>query len=289
MRQALFPTLAIVFAVSCGCESPDRNEKLGPLPGPVLSTRPPEQIAPIPRPAPAPPPSQSPMPEPISGEVRLRDIMPPGGIQRGKWQIIVVHHSAARNSTPQGMDSWHRQRGWSGGLGYHFVIGNGAKYPDGQLYVGPRWKSQSTGAHCKNSAGKYLGVWRDRNFFNDRGIGICLVGDFQSEQPTARQLATLRDLTALLIQQTNVPPGAVWGHGEITHKTACPGRNMNMTTVRRSAGAAVGLASPPAFDELIPSDLHIQLASDEPCEEQCCCCDDEPGFDDGVLKAIHFN
>jgi hypothetical protein len=136
------------------------------------------------------------------------------------------------------MDSWHRQRGWAG-LGYHFVIGNGTGYPDGQLYVGSRWREQQTGAHCKCAAGRYLGVWRPGNFFNERGIGICLIGDFDQGRPTARQWQTLRDLIAVLISEADIDPSQVYGHGEITHRTACPGRNLNMDALRRAVAAAV--------------------------------------------------
>lgn len=287
MHRIILVLATAALLLSVGCESQQGGRGLRPLPDPVLSTRPPERIEPIPPPKPTPAPE--PLPDVGAGLVRLRDIMPAGGIQRGKWQVIVVHHSAARNSTPQGMDAWHRQRGWAGGLGYHFVIGNGVNYPDGQLYVGPRWKSQSTGAHCKNAAGRYLGVWRDRNYFNDRGIGICLIGNFQSESPTPRQLATLRDLTALLVQQTSAAPSAVWGHGEITHKTECPGRNMNMGSLRRSVAAAVGAAPPAAMFDLIDERMRFQLAVDEPCDDPCCG-EGEPDLADGDVKAINvFN
>lgn len=251
----------VCLALLGGCQTGQKHET--PPPEPILSTRTPVPIAPAPRPEPAPGPAET-------GAVRLSDIMPPGGIQRGRWQQIVVHHAAADGATPQGMDAWHRQRGWSGGLGYHFVIGNGVKYPDGQLFVGPRWKTQSTGAHCKSSSGRYLGVYREHNYFNEHGIGICLIGDFQHSTPTARQLRTLRDLITLLIRQTGMDPGAIHGHGEITHKTECPGRNMNMAALRRSVASALGSARPLAkFDAWDSPELYAQYADDEPCDELC--------------------
>src|SRR5205809_827024 len=71
-------------------------------------------------------------------------------------------------------DKYHRSKGWDG-LGYHFVIGNGTGSGDGQVEVGYRWKRQMVGAHAGNAE------------YNQRGIGICLVGDFQNgHNPTPR-------------------------------------------------------------------------------------------------------
>ncbi len=224
-----------------GCQAPPKSTP-GGVPGPVLGTRPPPTIKPIPPPAPQP----APVPEYGGGAVKRSDIIPPGGISPRRWKVIVVHHSAAENATPQGMDAWHHKRGWSNGLGYHFVIGNGVNYPDGQLYVGPRWRGQETGAHCKSSAGRYMGVWRDSNFFNEQGIGICLIGNFQSESPTPAQLRTLQDLICLLSQETGIAATQIYGHGEITHKTECPGRYMNMASLRRNVAAALSRPAPTA-------------------------------------------
>lgn len=168
------------------------------------------------------------------------DIQVPGGIKKSKWKVIVVHHSAAPNATPQGMHRYHRDiRKWANGLGYHFVIGNGVKYPDGKLYVGPRWRSQLTGAHCAARAGRYLGVRRPSNYFNEHGIGICLIGNFETAQPTPKQMETLRDLICVLSRHASVDASQVFGHGEVTHRTACPGRNLNMPGLRRIVLAAI--------------------------------------------------
>lgn len=223
--------LALLVA---GCQTPERHSNLGPVPAPLLSTRPPPVVSPIPPPPPEP--QVIPTPPPRRSTVTAADIRPLRSIAPGRWKTIIVHHSGSDASTPQGMDSWHRQRGWAG-LGYHFVIGNGVNYPDGQLFVGPRWRLQQTGAHCKSSAGTYLGAWRPNNFFNEHGIGICLIGDFEKDRPTARQLQTLEDLITVLIQEADINPSNVFGHGEVTHKTACPGRYMNMAQLRRNVAA----------------------------------------------------
>jgi len=235
-----------LILVVAGCQGPSRRDELGPPPSPILSTRPPRVIPAIP-----PPPREEPekvVPEQRPSAVSAADIRVPGGIRRGRWKTIIVHHSASDKSTPQGMDSWHRQRGWSG-LGYHFVIGGGQNYPDGKLFVGPRWKLQQTGAHCKAPAGRYLGVWRPNNFFNEQGIGICLIGDFDTHAPSARQMRTLQDLIARLIDETGISPGQVFGHGEVTNKTACPGRYVDMPGLRRAVAARAAERSPTASSD----------------------------------------
>ncbi len=223
------------FAVVIGCGPSTTRPGLGPPPEPPIATRPPPAPVPaIPKPRPVEPPPQPEV------DVRVPSAWtPPGGIRRGLWQVIVVHHSGSAKSTPQGMNSWHLQRGWEHGLGYHFVIGNGIGYPDGQVFVGPRWKSQITGAHCKTGAGKFFGRSRASGFFNDHGIGICLIGNFETGQPTAKQLASLRKLCAFLCDRTGVSSDEIYGHGEVTHKTECPGRHVSMATVRRTAAAAI--------------------------------------------------
>jgi len=157
--------------------------------------------------------------------------MPPGGISN-RWECIVVHHSGSDRSTPQGMKEWHTKgRGWDD-LGYHFVIGNGGGYGDGQVFVGGRWQKQMHGAHCKTPG----------NHYNDHGIGICLIGDLDAHGPTRKQVAALARLSSFLAQQCGIPQSHVLTHGGITHKTACPGRYFSLGPVlkqmsRRSADA----------------------------------------------------
>ncbi len=145
---------------------------------------------------------------------------PAGGISN-RWKYIVVHHSASDKPSPAGMTDWHvRGRGWDA-LGYHFVIGNGVKYPDGQIFVGERWTKQMHGAHCKTPGNQY----------NEHGVGICLIGDLQRHPPTKAQLASLGRLVSFLSSKCNVPKSRILTHGGITGKTECPGRYFSLNTV----------------------------------------------------------
>ncbi len=148
---------------------------------------------------------------------------PRGGKISSRWKNIVVHHSATRKGGAKAFDRFHRKKGWDE-LGYHFVIGNGTDTRDGHIEVGSRWHSQKHGAHCKTPD----------NFYNDHGIGICLVGDFTKSRPTPAQMASLERLTRFLSQRCRIAPSRVTTHRNVTHKTACPGHNFPITALRRS-------------------------------------------------------
>ncbi len=153
--------------------------------------------------------------------VRLASYGEPGWIPAagisGRWTCIVIHHSADDRGTPESIDRAHRQRGWDE-LGYHFVIGNGDGYPDGQIYVGSRWQKQKHGAHCKVPG----------NYYNEHGIGICLVGNFDEHSPSEPQMQALARLVLFLEDRCGFSYDRVLTHGGITGKTRCPGRYFSM-------------------------------------------------------------
>lgn len=141
-----------------------------------------------------------------------------------RWTHIVIHHSATPTGGAKDFDRYHRKTmGWDE-LGYHFVIGNGTDTLDGFIEVGPRWHKQKHGAHCKTPG----------NYYNEHGIGICLVGDFTETRPTPRQLASLNRLVRFLCEQRGIPPERVIGHGAVTGKTRCPGRYFPLAAVQRA-------------------------------------------------------
>jgi hypothetical protein len=193
-----------------------------------------------------------------------RGLVPPGGIDHSRWNVIVVHHSANTSDTPQSMDNYHRRvRKWANGLGYHFVVGNGVKTVDGKVYVGPRWKRQITGAHCKSSSGRYFGIWRKSNYFNSHGIGICLIGDFEQRSPTPKQLESLARLTRFLCSRARINPAHIYGHGDITHKTLCPGRYLKrkLAQVRAQVARSLAVTLDPGLPAGWPSGLNQQFAA----------------------------
>jgi hypothetical protein len=139
------------------------------------------------------------------------------------WKFIVIHHSDTSSGSAAKFDKFHKDKGWDE-LGYHFVIGNGSETSDGKVEVGPRWPKQKWGAHTKTPT----------NEFNDFGIGICLVGDFQSSRPTQSQMQNLAKLVAYLQKTYKIPANRIVGHRD-AKATECPGRNMDIAVVRRMA------------------------------------------------------
>lgn len=132
------------------------------------------------------------------------------------WTTIVLHHSATEQGDVASIDAVHRgKRDPSGkawlGIGYHFVVGNGRKMADGEVQPTFRWQQQLAGAH----AGQ-----RD---YNENGIGICVIGNFDEAAPTARQMTAVRDLIKTLAARHAIPRERIVRHQDVT-ATACPGR-----------------------------------------------------------------
>lgn len=127
------------------------------------------------------------------------------------WKYVVVHHSASNSGNATEFDKFHREiRGWKNGLGYHFVIGNGKGSGNGEIEIGNRWKNQLHGAHA--------GVKE----YNNYGIGICLVGNFNKSVPTAKQMTSLSALVDYLTKRCHIPPENILMHRHCK-STECPG------------------------------------------------------------------
>jgi hypothetical protein len=150
------------------------------------------------------------------------------GVAERAWAYIVLHHSAGRRGSAAAIDRDHRSRGWPNGLGYHFVIGNGTGSGNGEIEPGPRWRRQLDGAHCRAGG------------MNQRGIGICFVGDFEEDRPTAAQIGSAVALVRHLAARFAVPPERIIGHREAPGAaTLCPGTHCPLPTLRAAAANRV--------------------------------------------------
>lgn len=148
-------------------------------------------------------------------------------VRARQWKYIVIHHSATPGGNAAKFDKEHKAKGWDE-LGYHFVIDNGLGGPDGRVEVGPRWPKQKWGAHAKTPDNRY----------NELGIGICFVGNFEHGKPTSRQMQSAAKLVAYLMQTYNIPAKNVIGHDD-TKSTLCPGRHLSLAQVRTLANQAI--------------------------------------------------
>ena len=139
-------------------------------------------------------------------------------VQRGRWKFIVVHNSGTRQGNARAFDYYHRKiRRMRNGLAYHFVIGNGTSSRDGEIEIGDRWHRQINGGHVHS------------DYLNNIALGICLVGDFNRDQPTRPQLAACEELIRYLQERCGKSEGhalIVRPHREVNPPrwaTDCPG------------------------------------------------------------------
>ncbi|MHC4498209.1 MAG: peptidoglycan recognition protein family protein, partial [Planctomycetota bacterium] len=204
---------AFLFALS-GCISND--EPLPEIVGvyPVNS----EVLPPDPPPPPV---------RPRVSEDVPREWVPPSRLERG-WKAIVVHHSGTETGNAAIFDKSHRKRYWAG-IGYDFVIGNGSNSGDGQVEVTFRWRQQKTGAHCKTP----------NNWANEKGVGICLVGNFDDRAPTSRQMKSLVKLVRFLQKRYQIPKSRIYSHKNTpgARVTDCPGRHFSMARLKSMLGS----------------------------------------------------
>jgi N-acetylmuramoyl-L-alanine amidase len=149
-------------------------------------------------------------------------------VKRRRWQFIVVHNSGTRQGNARVFDYYHRHvRRMQNGLAYHFVIGNGTSTGNGQIEVGDRWRRQINGGHVHS------------DYLNNISLGICLVGDFNRDQPTRAQLDACEELIRYLRDRCGkTERGAipVKPHREMNPPrwpTDCPGDDFPYSWFRR--------------------------------------------------------
>ena len=139
-------------------------------------------------------------------------------------KYLVVHHSGTSPSLVTRLDSpglmriRHKHLRGFEDIGYHYVIGgNGLFTSDGRLYKGR--PEHYEGAHA-------LG-------YNGASLGICMMGNFEVDMPTSRQLETLYDILLEKSDEYNIPAENIVGHRELEgFNTACPGKNLDVGMIR---------------------------------------------------------
>lgn len=228
-------------------EPPPKPEEPKPSaqpPAPAKPATPPEPPKPAPVPRVALPPVETPPPAPVtiekSGVQEERGLQPaaPGGwftrwkylpksvrqeidrapVQKHRWRYIVIHNSGTRQGSAKAFEYYHLHvRKMPNGLAYQFVIGNGSSSGDGEIEIGNRWRRQVNGGHVHS------------DYLNNIALGICLVGDFNRDKPTKRQIEALEELTRYLrmrVGKIDRQFAIVKAHREINPPrwpTDCPG------------------------------------------------------------------
>ena len=117
---------------------------------------------------------------------------------------ILIHCSDSKWGDASIIDSWHKQRGWTG-IGYNLVILNGY-LKSSKKYISEKDGVIEKGRSLKKSGAHTLG-------FNgvNVGIGICLIG---KDKFTIKQQLALIDLVLELMDIYNIPVENVLGHYE---------------------------------------------------------------------------
>lgn len=133
--------------------------------------------------------------------------------------LMTIHHSGF--SKPWDDDGWRKtedmvayirefhsgsgksQRGWAD-IAYHFVIDRA-----GRVWQGRPLAYQ--GAHARGH--------------NQHNLGICVLGNFELQRPSAAQCTALTLFTRFLRDVYQLPVDRMFTHGELV-KTDCPGKKM---------------------------------------------------------------
>ena len=124
-----------------------------------------------------------------------------------KITLIVVHCSVVRpdqSSSAAQIDTWHRQRGFHLGIGYHYVVRRSGEVEQGR----PEYM---VGAHCRNH--------------NSHSIGVCYEGglDIRGEPADTRTDAQRKALRTLLEQlHRRYPRALIVGHHDLNPQKECP-------------------------------------------------------------------
>lgn len=147
---------------------------------------------------------------------------------KNKVEYIIVHHTQRNNDFPAFIRFRHIYlRKWDD-IGYHYLIGNKRPFTgDGRIYVGR--SEDSVGAHA-------LG-------YNDKSLGICLIGNLDKTAPSLRQIKSLVSLLKEKTRQYRIPSKNILGHRELPGTTkSCPGYNLDMDIVRQAVTERTGFS-----------------------------------------------
>lgn len=131
-----------------------------------------------------------------------------------KIRFIAVHHSQRKIDSVKRIKDLHIKINKWEDIGYHWLIDKKGKLHQGR-------SEKFIGAHV-------LG-------HNKNSIGICLIGNFDEELPTKKQIQTLIKFLKEKIKKHKIPIKNILGHKEFSDVTkTCPGKFVNMGEIRET-------------------------------------------------------
>lgn len=134
----------------------------------------------------------------VQTDFKYRTPLTPININNIKY--IILHHPEAITATPEDINNWHIEKGWSG-FGYNEYIRK-----DGTVYIG---RGDNVGAHSYG--------------YNSISYGICCEGDYAVEK--SMPAVQFNSLVSRIKFHKNRFPNLqrTVGHGEL-NSTDCPGK-----------------------------------------------------------------
>ena len=168
-------------------------------------------------------------------EVQEKIIHEAGNVPKGvirNWTYIIIHHTAAEEKDTEQIRQYHLSKGWID-IGYNYVIEKSGKIVEGRSLLIP-------GAHCNNDG------------MNDRGIGIAAIGNFNLHVISQVEYNSLLLIIRQVMAEFGIPVKNVLGHKEVEGAiTDCPGKFIDMNTVRSDIEYAVTLPLATATEEYV--------------------------------------
>lgn len=159
------------------------------------------------------------------------------------WEFIVLHHSLTEDSGTVSWGAIRKHHMDPAGpykmreIGYHWGLERIGDYYE--ILVG-RTLAEA-GAHCKEAQ------------MNRRGIGVCMVGNFDEAPPPDAQLVAVARLVSWLMEEFGVPRERVIGHRDAGlmagfdwqkgQYKSCPGRALSIDAFRERLPPFTRLAS----------------------------------------------
>lgn len=128
---------------------------------------------------------------------------------------IIIHHSVTPSlewaHVLDSINTSHKQRGFPRSktgyyIGYHAMID---------------YKGEILTTRLDSEIGAHAGV----SDYNSKSIGVCLIGNFENSEPTAKQVHSLQNYITKYKDKYNIPKENVLYHGQIK-PTACCGKNL---------------------------------------------------------------
>lgn len=153
------------------------------------------------------------------------------------WQYIILHHSATADrrlyNDWENIRNYHiNNLGWND-VGYHY----GIERDQGSVVIRSGRDLKTQGAHSGLANTKI--ARNSRNMFNDFGIGICLIGNFNLDYPEDNIWKESLKLTRKLMNIFNIHTDRVLGHREtykyfqVNQLKNCPGKYFNLERFRK--------------------------------------------------------